>query len=240
MTSLFNVTLWNLCIAYGLDCICRSGRSAILAYTMPLWVVLLSRLVLNERLTRRRMLGVSLGMAAMALLIGSELAVLRAAPVGAALIGRSGAVLGGGHRAHEALPDRTCRPSRSPPGSCCSAALPIAIGALLLEDRALAQMPGPATFAVWYNIVVAFVFCYWAWYKIVSRTSARRVRARHADDPGGGRVQQHAGPRRAALLAGVRSRWFWSWRPLRPIVVPGRKTSSDRISDPGVVALPPS
>ena len=63
VTSLFNVTLWNMFIAYGLTHL-PAGRSAILAYTMPLWVVLLSRLFLREPLTRRRLLGVALGMAA--------------------------------------------------------------------------------------------------------------------------------------------------------------------------------
>ena len=41
-TSVFNVALWNVCIAYGLTYL-PAGRSVILAYTMPLWVVLLSR-----------------------------------------------------------------------------------------------------------------------------------------------------------------------------------------------------
>ena len=51
--SLFNVTGWNLLIAYGVS-ILPSGRSAILAYTMPLWTVILSALFLRERFTRRK------------------------------------------------------------------------------------------------------------------------------------------------------------------------------------------
>jgi drug/metabolite transporter (DMT)-like permease len=170
LTSLFNVTLWNLCIGYGLLYL-PVGRSAILAYTMPVWTVLLSRLVLNERLTRRRLLGVSLGMAAMALLIGSELTVLRAAPIGTALIIAAALSWALGTVLVKRFP--TDLPTAAfTAWQMLFGGLPIAIGALLLEDVRWQHMPGPATFAVWYNIIVAFVFCYWAWYKIVSRTAA--------------------------------------------------------------------
>ena len=169
-SSLFNVTLWNLCIGFGLTYL-PAGRSAILAYTMPVWTVLLSRLVLHERLTRRRWIGVSLGMGAMALLIGSELTALRAAPIGAALIIAAALSWAVGTVLIKRFPTDL-------PTAAFSAwqllfgGLPIAIGALLLEGAHWQPMPWPATFAVCYNMVVAFVFCYWAWYKIVSRTAA--------------------------------------------------------------------
>ena len=170
VSSVFNVTLWNLCIAYGLMHL-PVGRSVILAYTMPLWVVLLSRVFLNERLTRRRLAGVGLGMAAMALLIGSELAVLRAAPIGAALIVAAAVSWAVGTVLVKRYP--TDLPTTAfTAWQVLIGGVPIAIGALLLEDPHWRQIPWPATFAVCYNIVVAFVFCYWAWYKIVSRTSA--------------------------------------------------------------------
>ncbi len=170
LTSLFNVTLWNLCIAYGLTYL-PVGRSVILAYTMPLWVVLLSRLVLHERLTRRRLAGLALGMAAMGLLLGSELATLRAAPIGAALVLAAALSWAVGTVLVKRFP--TDLPTTSfTAWQLLIGGAPIAIGALLLEDGPWRQLPWPATFAVCYNILVAFVFCYWAWYKIVSRTSA--------------------------------------------------------------------
>ncbi len=138
---------------------------------MPVWTVLLSRLFLHERLTRRRLIGVSLGMSAMGLLIGSELTSLRAAPVGAALIIAAALSWAVGTVLIKRFP--TDLPTAAfTAWQMLFGGLPIAIGALLLEEVRWQQMPGPATFAVWYNIVVAFVFCYWAWYKIVSRTAA--------------------------------------------------------------------
>jgi drug/metabolite transporter (DMT)-like permease len=170
VTSVFNVTLWNLCVGYGLLQL-PVGRSAILAYTMPVWTVLLSRVFLHERLTTRRLAGVALGMAAMGLLIGSELTMLRAAPIGAALIIAAALSWAVGTVLIKRFP--TDLPTAAfTAWQMLLGGLPIAIGAPLLEEVRWEQMPWPATFAVWYNVAVGFVFCYWAWYKIVSRTSA--------------------------------------------------------------------
>ena len=85
VTSACNVTLWNVFIGYGLTML-PAGRSAILAYSMPVWAVLLCVFILNEKLTRRRLLGLVLGMAGMALLIGGEFTAMRASPLGAILV----------------------------------------------------------------------------------------------------------------------------------------------------------
>src|SRR5215472_1216499 len=52
---------------------------------MPLWTALLSVPLLHEPFTLRRMLGVGFGTASM-LLIGSDLAALKASPAGALLV----------------------------------------------------------------------------------------------------------------------------------------------------------
>jgi drug/metabolite transporter (DMT)-like permease len=170
VSAFFNVTLWNLCIAYGL-LVLPAGRSAILAYTMPLWVVVLSRLFLHEPLTVRRLTGVALGMAGMGLLIGSEWTVLSAAPIGTALIIAAALSWAIGTVLVKRFPTDLATTSFTAWQLLIGGA-PIAVGALLLEDVGWKQLSWPATLAVWYNVLVAFVFCYWAWYKIVSRTSA--------------------------------------------------------------------
>src|SRR5262245_35164812 len=85
ISALFNVAAWNVLIAYGV-LLLPAGRSAILAYTMPLWTALLSVPLLHEPLTLRRMLSVGFGTAGMLLLIGSDLAALKASPAGALLV----------------------------------------------------------------------------------------------------------------------------------------------------------
>jgi hypothetical protein len=66
-----NIVGWNMFAIYGVSLL-PSGRAAILGYTMPIWSALLSVWFLDEKLTRRRVTGLFLGMAGMALLIGAE------------------------------------------------------------------------------------------------------------------------------------------------------------------------
>ena len=60
-----------------------SGRAAIAAYTMPLWAVIFARLLLGERITWRRALGLAIGLAGMAILIGGDLPSIGESPLGA-------------------------------------------------------------------------------------------------------------------------------------------------------------
>ena len=164
--GLFNLTLWNLCTAYGIGYM-SSGRAAILAYTMPLWGVLLSAWLLGERLTARRILGVSLGMGAMLLLMSSELQAVQSAPkgtllmMGAALSWAIGTVLM--KRYPVDLPVTALTAWQLLLGG-----IPIYAAALAFDiDKLQPLTLGPAL-ALTYNIVVAFVFCHWAWFKIVT------------------------------------------------------------------------
>ena len=74
-SALFNITGWNLLIAFGLKYVAAS-RGVILTYTMPMWTVLLSMIFLHECLTGRR----AFGMVAMLIMVSVEFAQLRAAP----------------------------------------------------------------------------------------------------------------------------------------------------------------
>jgi drug/metabolite transporter (DMT)-like permease len=166
LTSLCNVTAWNVFIGYGLTML-PSGRTAIIAYTMPLWTVLLSRWVLHERMTPRRILGVALGMAGMVLLIGSELALVRAAPLGAGLVlcGAFGWALGTVlmRKSPVRLPTTTLTAWQLLVGG-----LPIMVGALFLDWGHWQPIGVRATFGLVYNMFFVFIFCYWAWFRIAT------------------------------------------------------------------------
>jgi drug/metabolite transporter (DMT)-like permease len=169
-TALFNVTAWNILIAYGLTLL-PAGRSAILAYTMPLWVALLSVPLLRDPLTPRRLLGLLLGMSGMLLLLSDEWATLRAAPVGALLVVGAALSWALGTVLMKRYP--TALPTSSFTGwQLLLGGLPIVIGALLLETGKLAPLSWQAAGALAYNLVVASIICYWVWFKIVSRASA--------------------------------------------------------------------
>jgi len=166
MIALFNVTIWNVCIAYGIGYM-SSGRAAILAYTMPLWSVPLSAWLLKERITARRMAGVALGMGAMLLLLSVELRAVQAAPKGTLLM-LSGAV---SWAAGTVLMKRY--PVDLPVTSLTAwqlliGGIPIYAGALAFDLHHLHALTLWPAVALAYNVVVAFVFCHWAWYKIVT------------------------------------------------------------------------
>lgn len=168
VTAICNVTMWNLLIGYGLTLL-PSGRTAILAYTMPLWVVLLSTFVLHEKLTRRRLLGVALGMAGMALLIGSELSSMQAAPVGAALVVGGALFWAIGTVLMRRFP--TALPTTSfTAWQLLIGGLPIMIGALVVDWGKWQPIGLGATIGLAYNMFFVFIFCYWAWYKVATTT----------------------------------------------------------------------
>jgi drug/metabolite transporter (DMT)-like permease len=170
--SLFNLSGWNILAVYGVSMM-ASGRASILGYTMPVWSVLLSTWLLGERFTARRALGVALGMGGMALLLAAELQAMQRAPLGAlcmmgaAISWAIGLVLIRKWAAH--------RPATSYSAwQMVIGVIPILAIALLAEDGSFnpfALAPGPM-FGVFYNMFIAFVFCYWAWMRIVQSAPA--------------------------------------------------------------------
>jgi drug/metabolite transporter (DMT)-like permease len=164
--SICNVTLWNILIGYGLQML-PAGRSAILAYSMPVWAVLLSVFVLNEKLTRRRILGLVLGMAGMALLLGGEMSLMRVSPLGAVL------VLGGA--ISWALGTVLMRRYPMNLGTSALTAwqllvggLPIMVGALVIDWGHWQPIGVRAMIGLVYNMTFVFIFCYWAWFRIAT------------------------------------------------------------------------
>jgi drug/metabolite transporter (DMT)-like permease len=169
-SALLNVAIWNVLISYGV-LLLPAGRSVILAYTMPLWTALLSAPVLHEPLTARRLLGVGLGTAGMLVLIGSELASLRAAPTGALLVVGAAVAWAGGTVLIKRFPLDLPTTSFSA-WQMLLGGIPVLLGALAFDIGKVHIPSLAASIAVLYNVFIAFILCYWAWFKIVSRASA--------------------------------------------------------------------
>ena len=165
LLAVTNMIGWNVLMIYGVG-LMPSGRAALLGYTMPLWSIGFSVWLLRERLTARRILGLALGLAGVAALMGSYRGQLAAAPVGvlcmlgAAMAWGLGVVL----LKRFALKMSTTLLTG---WSMLIGALPVCAAALLMERgewRAVGFWPA---FGFAYNVVVAFMFCYWAWNRIV-------------------------------------------------------------------------
>ena len=164
------ITSWNLLVAYGVSMI-PSGRAAILAYTMPAWAIPLSVWVLGERLNGRRLTGLALGMAGLALLLGQSVSNLGAAPIGTLLV-LCAAVM---WALATVLQKRF--PVSMPVGVYTAwimllGGIPIFIGALILDDFGrLADVSPKAWFGVTYNVLIAFAWAHWAWIKLATTLS---------------------------------------------------------------------
>lgn len=163
--ALFNITAWNGLILFGVQQM-PAGRSAILAYTMPVWTVLFGMALLHEPLSRRKVAGLVLGMLGMAVLLGEDVRHITRSPVGtlfivaAAVSWAFGTVLL--RRWKPPLPQNTLTGWMMLIGW-----LPIAVCVPLFDPHpldSLGHMSGTAWFAVLYNIFLAGTVAHWAWF----------------------------------------------------------------------------
>ncbi len=168
-SALFNITGWNLLIAFGLKYVAAS-RGVILAYTMPMWTVLLSMIFLHERLTGQRALGLAFGMVAMLILVSVEFAQLKAAPLGALLIVGAALSWSIGTIILKRYP--VDLPTTSMTGwTMVLGGIPIWIAAPFFERVSISKITFWPALGVVYNMTLAVIFCYWAWNKLISQGS---------------------------------------------------------------------
>ena len=170
LNAFFTITLWNMLVVFGLALI-PSGRAAILAYTMPVWSIPLSFLVLGDRITGRKLLGLALGMAGMALLLAEELTNLAGAPLGALL------VLGAATTWALGTVLQKKYPVRAPVAALTAwmmliGGVPIYLAALAFDSfTALAEVSLWPALAVAYNVLFSFAWAHWAWIKLATSVS---------------------------------------------------------------------
>lgn len=170
LIAFFNITCWNILVVFGLAHL-PSGRAAILAYTMPAWAIPLSVLLLGERLTARKLLGLALGMAGMALLVWDEFHRIHGAPQGALL------VLGAAFTWAIGTILQKKYPVQAPVAAFTAwlmllGGVPIYVGALLFEDFSrLADVGLPSALGAAYNVLLAFAWAHWAWIKLATSVS---------------------------------------------------------------------
>ncbi|MFM9843127.1 MAG: DMT family transporter [Dongiaceae bacterium] len=174
VVTFFNITVWHVCSAAGLKYI-EAGRGAIIAYTMPLWATLLSVYLLNERLRGSTVVGLAVGMLGLAALLLPEWDRLMADPRGplfmliAAMAWAAGTV---------GL--KYCRftmPVVSLVGwQLLLGGIPVLIAAPFF-DRGVdpTNWSLHAWFGTVYAVLVAMIYCHWAWFKLVRSFSAVTV-----------------------------------------------------------------
>lgn len=163
--SLFNITAWNVFVLYGLSML-PAGRTTILAFTMPLWLVPMSAVVLHERLNGWKLAGLCIGFTGLAALIGGEWEAMVAAPLGVLLVLCAAVSWAIGTLLIKAW----AVPMSAVPfvgWQMVIGGIPIYILAPLLEREQWFNYSWPAWAAAVYNATICFVFCYWAWNTLV-------------------------------------------------------------------------
>jgi drug/metabolite transporter (DMT)-like permease len=169
--ALCNVAGWNILSASGLSLL-PSGRAGILAYTMPLWVVLLSRPLLNEALSPKRVAAITIGMVGIALLLVDEFNALKAAPIGAMLMVASGFVWAIGIILTKGFP-RTIPTTTITFWSFVIGGWPILLGAFATSHSAWVPSGNAAWAGLLFNVIVVFGFCWFAWNELVRALPAQ-------------------------------------------------------------------
>ncbi len=170
-SALCNVAGWNILSSVGLNLL-PSGRAGILAYTMPLWVVLLSRFFLGEALTRTRLIAITLGMSGIGLLLIDEVHTLKSAPVGALLMVAAGLVWAVGIVLFKGFP-KSIPTTTLMIWSFILGGWPILVGLIAVGHGPWLPTGVAAWAGLLFNVIVVFGFCWFAWNELVRALPAQ-------------------------------------------------------------------
>jgi drug/metabolite transporter (DMT)-like permease len=159
--ALPNAIAWHLLVVLALRML-PAGRSAILGYTMPVWVVIAGLLFFHERPTTRQGFGVFCAFIGMVLLLSSELAEIAGHPQATLLVLGAAAAWGyGTHLLRRELRDM-------PTLAVTFWMLAMTLVAMLLYtiafERSQWRLPDLGEWgSIVYNMVLAIAFCHAAW-----------------------------------------------------------------------------
>ncbi len=165
-TSMCNVAIWQILTAYALQQL-PAGRGVVLAYTMPIWGVLLGAIFLRERIDRPRFVALALGTAGMGLLIGEDLLIVGQATVGSLMILTAAFIWAVGTVSTKGFSWTVSLPAMAG-WQLVIAAVPMLCGAILLEREAWAIPSAGPMFALVYNILIASILAYLVWFRLLT------------------------------------------------------------------------
>ena len=164
--TVFNILGWHICTGYGVS-LMPAGRASIIAFTMPVWAAILAVWLLGERMTAYRIAGLVLGMAGLAVLIGSDLAVFDEAPLGALFMLGAATTWATGTVLFKKF-DWT-----SPVAALIGWQLALGAVVMLSVAAAVEPVPDPTRWslkvilALAYLFALPMVYCQWAYFSVV-------------------------------------------------------------------------
>jgi drug/metabolite transporter (DMT)-like permease len=165
VAGLFNCTLWQMLVAYGVRLI-GSGHTAVLAFTMPLWAALFGWMFLGERLDRRAVAALLLGLTGIVVLVSPDIAALSRAPAGVAFTLVGAICWAIGTLVHKRY--RWTISTVAVTGwQVTLGALPMLVIWPLVEPVRIPDASLTAWIAAAYTSLIALLFGYFAWFKVV-------------------------------------------------------------------------
>ena len=167
LISVFAIFGWQVCSAYGVS-LMPAGRASIIAFTMPVWAAILGAFMLREPMTMPKFVGLLLGVAGLAVLMGDDLLLIGTAPLGALFM--FGAALSWAIGTVLFKKYKWTMPIVTLVGwQLAAGAIPITLVALAIEPLPdLTHLSGKVIGALIYLFALPMVFCQWAYFKVVS------------------------------------------------------------------------
>lgn len=162
----FAILGWMVFSAYGVS-LMPAGRASIIAFTMPLWATFIAAFTLDEPITVTKVAGLLLGLLGLGVLIGSDLLILKHAPVGAFFMLLASVSWAFGtvliKRISWQIPTLS-----NVAWQLLLSAIPVSLVAAFTEPvPALSTLSVPAVIALVYIFLFPMTFCQWAYFKAV-------------------------------------------------------------------------
>lgn len=161
----FNIFGWHLLLSFGLR-MSDASHAVIIAYTMPVWAMMLGVWFLGESVSLRSMTALCLAIASLGFLVGGHLETVATNASAlvllllAAISWACGTILQKKLKVELGL-------AAMAGWQLLLGATPITLGMLLLgQPEELVTVSSTALAATYFSIV-AMTFCYWAWFKVV-------------------------------------------------------------------------
>ncbi|MGI9492480.1 MAG: DMT family transporter [Geminicoccaceae bacterium] len=161
----FNIFGWHLLLAFGLR-ISDASNAVIIAYTMPVWAMILGVWILGETISFRSVTALILAITSLGILIGGHIGAVAtngSAPILlllAAMCWAYGTILQKSLKVKLGL-------AAMAGWQLLLGAAPITLGMLLFgQPEELVTVSSTALGATYFSMI-AMTFCYWAWFKVV-------------------------------------------------------------------------
>ena len=168
--SFFNILLWHVFSAWGISLL-ESGQASIIAYTMPLWAVIFSIILNKEKPHLQCVIGLILGIFGLLALALGDIGIFNISPLGSIMMLVAAISWGAGTAIHKSVQWKM--PTIALAGwQLLIGGLPITIAAIFLESHLwpniIHTISLDAVLSTLLVLCYPIIFCWFAWFKIVS------------------------------------------------------------------------